>query len=72
MNCEPPMSLLDRIQKRETCAVVGCERHKETDSLFCREHLADMWANRLDRLPDGTFDEKRRFTARDETRGHAA
>lgn len=66
------MSLLDRIAAHESCAVVACNRHREPDSLFCKSHLADMWANRLDRLPDGTFDEKRRFTPKDTTRSSAA
>lgn len=58
------MSLLDRINAAESCAVVGCERHREPDSLFCREHLADMWANRLDRQDDGTFIYSARFRGR--------
>lgn len=49
------MTLAERIAEREKCAVAGCDRHREADSLFCREHLNDMWANRLHREPDGTF-----------------
>lgn len=49
------MTLLERIAARETCAVVACDRHRTDSSLFCHEHLNDMWANRLDRQADGTF-----------------
>lgn len=59
--------LLERIQAAETCAVVGCDRHRGTDSLFCGDHLTDMWRNRLERQPDGTFIAPRRWPAKDMT-----
>jgi hypothetical protein len=57
------MTLSERIAANE-CAVVECQRHRVTDSLFCHEHLGEMWANRLDRQPDGSFLPRRRFPAR--------
>lgn len=60
------MSLTERIAAR-SCAVVDCSRHRATDSLVCSDHLAAMWANRLDRKPDGTFVPRRRFAPRDLT-----
>jgi hypothetical protein len=65
------MTLTERIAEHETCAVVGCSRHRTPDSLFCTDHLREMWANRLDRQPDGTFVARRRFVARDFTRSVA-
>ena len=60
-------SLLDRIRAYNECAVTDCARQRGEGTLFCGEHLADMWRNRLDRQPDGTFVARRRFTARDFT-----
>jgi len=61
------MSLLARIAETEGCAVIDCQRHRTRDSLFCAEHLADMWGNRLRREPSGKFTVRRRFTARELT-----
>ncbi len=61
------MTLSERIALANRCAVVGCERGRQRDSLFCRSHLDDMWSNRLDRLPDGTFVSRRSFPVRDLT-----
>lgn len=66
------MTLLERIHANAACAVVACDEARVPDSLFCREHVADMWANRLERQPDGTFLAYRRFAARDETGWNAA
>ena len=60
------MSLTERINARK-CAVVACDGDRAADSLVCGEHLTEMWANRLDRQPDGTFVQRRRFAARDLT-----
>jgi hypothetical protein len=65
------VSLLERTRAAEACAVVDCTRHRTTDSLFCQDHLGEMWANRLDRQADGTFIPRRRFVARDLTRSAA-
>lgn len=42
------------------CAVRGCQRSREWTSgdslsLFCRAHLNEMWANKLERQPDATY-----------------
>jgi len=60
------MSLTERIAARK-CAVVECTENRASDSLVCADHLGEMWSNRLDRKPDGTFVERRRFAARDLT-----
>jgi len=65
------MTLRERIAATEGCAVVGCERHRTTDSLFCADHLNDMWANRLTRQDDGSFIPARRWVPRDLTRSAA-
>jgi hypothetical protein len=57
-------SLAARIAARESCAVVACERRRVPDSLFCHEHLTDMWSNRLDRQPDGSYLPRLRLTTR--------
>lgn len=59
------MSLSERIAANTDCAVAACDRGRVPDSLFCRSHLAEMWANRLQRQPDGTFVPHRRFAAKD-------
>lgn len=66
------MTLTERIQAH-TCAVVACKEARVTGSLVCAEHLNEMFANRLDRTPEGTFVQRdyRRFPAKDLT-GHAA
>lgn len=61
------MTLSERIAAANRCAVVACQRGRTRDSLFCRDHLNEMWANRLTRQPDGSFVPARRFAARDET-----
>ena len=60
------MTLLDRIEARQKCVVVGCQRSRQRDSLFCPDCLNEMWANRLIRQPDGSY-VRSRFTARDLT-----
>ena len=61
------MSLAERIAAATECRVVGCQRHRVPDSLFCGDHLTEMWRNRLDRQPDGTYTPRRSFVARDFT-----
>jgi len=65
------VTLSERIAERESCAVVACDRHRQRDSLFCAEHLNDMWANRLTRQEDGTFIPAKRWIPRDMTRSAA-
>lgn len=66
------MSLLERIQAAQKCAVVDCDRHREPDAQVCRDDLGELWANRLDRNPDGTYRRRRALPARDLTRLVAA
>lgn len=63
-------SLTERIAA-QACAVVGCDRHRACGSLVCRDHIAEMWANRLTRQPDGSFVPARRFLPRDFTQSPA-
>lgn len=56
------MTLLERVNQAKPCAVVNCDRHRAQDSLVCADHLAAMWANRLDRRSDGTFVTRPRFS----------
>lgn len=37
------------------CAVQNCLRARMTDALVCREHMGDLYANRLERTPAGAF-----------------
>lgn len=57
------MTLLERL----ACRVVGCQRAHERDTDVCADHLNDLWANRLERLPDGRYQPKRRFVPADLT-----
>jgi hypothetical protein len=61
------MSLLARIHANR-CLVRDCTRQRLPDAQVCREDLGELWANRLNREPDGSFTRRRVFTARDETR----
>jgi hypothetical protein len=61
------MSLLARIHANR-CLVRDCTRQRLPDAQVCREDLGELWANRLNREPDGSFTRRRTFTARDETR----
>lgn len=61
------MSLLSRVVEATTCKVQGCDRHRAKDALVCDVDLGELWANRLDRQPDGTFIRRRTFAARDLT-----
>jgi predicted amidohydrolase len=60
------MTLLSRIHANQ-CAVVGCSRARAQDAQVCATCLGDLWANRLDRQPDGSYTKRRTFVARDET-----
>ncbi len=62
------MTLLERVVAAQKCAVQDCDRHRAQDALVCRDDLAELYHNRLDRQPDGTFLRRRSFVARDETR----
>lgn len=64
------MTLTERIAAR-LCKVEGCQRERHPDAAVCGAHLTDLWRNRLDRQPDGSFVARRRFTARDMTRNAA-
>lgn len=59
--------LLERICAAECCRVVGCDRRRAQDAIVCREDLAELYANRLDRQADGTFVRRRILAARDLT-----
>jgi hypothetical protein len=61
------MSLLARIHANR-CLVRDCTRQRLPDAQVCREDLGELWANRLNREPDGSYTRRRTFTARDETR----
>lgn len=37
----------------KTCVVVGCTEDRMPDALVCREHMGDLFHNRLDRTPEG-------------------
>lgn len=41
-----------------TCIVATCTRERQRDSLFCHDCLNEMWANRLEKRPDGTYGPK--------------
>jgi hypothetical protein len=60
------VSLLERI-RRQQCAVVDCQRQREPDAAVCREDLNELWANRLTKRPDGQYERRRTFIARDMT-----
>ncbi len=60
------MTLLERIRANR-CAVVDCQRERMADAAVCRDHMGDLWGNRLDRLEDGTYQVRRTFAARDES-----
>ena len=65
------MTLTDRILARR-CLVVGCTREKAPDASVCRDDLRELFHNRLDRQPGGTYLRRRTFPARDLTWGAAA
>ncbi len=58
------MTLLERIHAAESCKVKDCQRARLTDAVVCREHLNDLWANKLDQTPSGEYVERRQFLAR--------
>ena len=60
------MTLRDRY-RANLCAVEGCERQRHPDAAVCRDDLAELFARRLDRQPDGTFTRRRTFPARDDS-----
>jgi hypothetical protein len=60
------VTLLDRIHANR-CAVRDCARTRVPDAQVCEADLIELWNNRLDRQPDGTYTRRRTFTARDET-----
>ena len=60
------MSLLARIHANR-CAVVDCTRERARDAQVCRDDLNELWLNRLDRQPDGSYIRRRSFVARDLT-----
>jgi hypothetical protein len=53
--------------ERMRCRVVDCARARALDSDVCTTDLAEKWANRLARQPDGSYLRRRVFTAREET-----
>ena len=59
------MSLLDRIQAAESCTFQACKRERVRDASLCKDHLNDLLANRLDRLPSGEYVRRRTFVARE-------
>jgi len=59
------MTLLERIEANR-CVVAECDRAKLPDTVTCREHLNDLWANRLLRLADGSYIERRTFAPRED------
>lgn len=59
------MSLLQRLHARR-CRFIDCQEDRVPDSQLCREHMGDLWANRLDRV-DGVYVPRRRFPAVDRT-----
>lgn len=60
------MTLLARIHANR-CAVRDCTREKAPDAAVCREDLTELWHNRLNREPDGSYTRRRTFPARDMT-----
>ena len=60
------MSLLSRIQATR-CSVDDCQRERATDAAVCRDDLNELWWNRLERKPDGSYRRRRTFVARDMT-----
>lgn len=60
------VSLLSRIHANR-CAVVDCQRERLPDAQVCKDDLGELWANRLDRQPDGSYRRRRAFPARDLT-----
>lgn len=60
------MSLLSRIHANR-CAVDDCQRERLPDAQVCKDDLGELWANRLDRNPDGSYRRRRSFIARDLT-----
>lgn len=62
------MSLLDRVIAAEACGFQSCKRERVRDSALCKEHLNDLLANRLDRLPSGEYVRRRTFVARELSR----
>lgn len=58
-------TLSERIAERNRCAVVDCKRGRQRDSLFCEDHVNEMWMNRLVRQPDGSYLPVRFVRARD-------
>jgi hypothetical protein len=65
------MTLTERIHANE-CRVRDCSRRRAQDALVCSADLAELWHNRLDRQPDGTFLRRRTFAPRDFTWAAAA
>jgi hypothetical protein len=65
------MTLLDRITARQ-CRVVDCTRERVEGALVCRDDLRELFRNRLDRNPDGTYSRRRTFPPRDLTWSRAA
>jgi hypothetical protein len=66
------MGLLDRVVAAETCRVRDCDRRRAPDAQVCRDDLTELYMNRLDRMPDGTFVRRRLLRARDLTWSNAA
>lgn len=66
------MNLSERIQAAEQCRVVDCGQRRARDSQVCRDDLTELFANRLDRNPNGTYRRRRALAARDEESGVAA
>lgn len=60
------MTLLERIEANR-CVVADCARAKLPDAIVCASCLNLLWGNKLVRLADGSFIERRTFRPRDET-----
>lgn len=65
------MTLLERYRANE-CAHVDCHEARTPSSALCPRHLNDLFGNRLDRNPDGTYIPRRLFVPRDQTWQRAA
>ena len=62
------MTLLERTIAAESCTFQACKRERVRDSALCKEHLNDLLANRLDRLPSGEYVRRRTFVPRELSR----
>jgi hypothetical protein len=61
------VSLLSRVVEATTCRVQGCDRARARDAQVCAADVTELFMNRLDRQPDGSYTRRRTFAARDLT-----